>query len=67
MAKRKLREHVVPDASVELNMTPMIDIVFQMILFFIIITDFTQNDIALLELPWSTVGEDDLTVRTNPA
>ena len=59
MGKKKIREHIVPDADVELNMTPMIDIVFQMILFFIIITDFTQKDIALLTLPWSTVGIED--------
>ena len=59
MGKKKIREHVVPDSDVEMNMTPMIDIVFQMILFFIIITDFTQKDIALLELPWSTVGTED--------
>ena len=55
----KIREHKVPDADVELDMTPMIDIVFQMILFFIIITDFSQKEIALLKLPWSTVGVDD--------
>lgn len=59
MGKRKMREHVEPDVDVEMNMTPMIDIVFQMILFFIIITDFTQSEIALLELPWSTVGTED--------
>ena len=60
MAKKNVRDRTnVPDADIEMDMTPMIDIVFQMILFFIIITDFSQDDIALLELPWSTVGQDD--------
>lgn len=59
MGKKKIREHIVPDADVGMDMTPMIDIVFQMIMFFIIITDFSQDDIALLELPWSTVGIED--------
>ena len=61
MAKKKIRERGASklDETVELNMTPMIDIVFQMVMFFIIVTDFTQKDIALLELPYSTVGEED--------
>ncbi|MCB9831958.1 MAG: biopolymer transporter ExbD [Planctomycetes bacterium] len=58
MAK-KVKEHTIPDSTVDLDMTPMIDMVFQMILFFIIITDFSQKEIALLTLPWSTVGVDD--------
>ncbi|MCA9319284.1 MAG: biopolymer transporter ExbD, partial [Planctomycetes bacterium] len=58
MAKKRQRS-VLSDEPVELDMTPMIDIVFQMILFFVIITDFTQKDIALLKLPWSTVGIED--------
>ncbi len=59
MASRNLRERDVEETDIELNMTPMIDIVFQMILFFIIITDFSKQEIALLELPYSTVGIDD--------
>ncbi|MEE9391140.1 MAG: biopolymer transporter ExbD [Planctomycetota bacterium] len=60
MAKKKIRDRgEAPDEEIEMNMTPMIDIVFQMILFFIIITDYTQKDIALLTLPWSTAGQDD--------
>ena len=58
-SKKDRRDRFVPDSEIEVNMTPMIDIVFQMILFFIIITDFTQQDIALLTLPFSTVGQDD--------
>lgn len=59
MPSRKIRERDVEETDIDMNMTPMIDIVFQMILFFIIITDFTKQEIALLELPWSTVGIED--------
>lgn len=59
MGKKNDKSSIAPESEVEMNMTPMIDIVFQMILFFIIITDFTQKEIALLELPWSTVGTED--------
>ena len=58
MANKK-REKFVSDDELGMDLTPMIDVVFQMIMFFIIITDFSQKDIALLDLPWSTVGEDD--------
>lgn len=59
MSSRKIRDRVTEETDIEMNMTPMIDIVFQMILFFIIITDFSKQEIALLELPYSTVGIDD--------
>ncbi len=59
MGKKKNRELNIPEGDIEMDMTPMIDIVFQMIMFFIIITDFSQDDIALLDLPWSTAGEED--------
>lgn len=61
MAKKKVRDRGASSVGevVKFDLTPMIDVVFQMIMFFIIITDFTQKDIALLELPWSTVGEED--------
>lgn len=34
-----------------LNMTPMIDVVFLLIIFFMVITDLTQQDLEELELP----------------
>ena len=41
------------DAQTEMamNMTPMIDVVFLLIIFFMIITDMTQQDLEELELP----------------
>jgi len=35
----------------EINMTPMIDVVFLLIVFFMIVVDLTQQDIVLLQLP----------------
>jgi len=40
-----------PMTDAELDMTPMIDIVFQLIIFFMLITDMTQKDLELLYLP----------------
>ena len=37
--------------TVEMDMTPMIDVVFQLIIFFILITDMTQSDLEELRLP----------------
>ncbi len=59
MAARKKRKHDTSASDVEMDMTPMIDIVFQMVMFFVIVSDFSQKDIAKLTLPWSTVGVDD--------
>ena len=41
------------DAETEMamNMTPMIDVVFLLIIFFMIITDLTQQDLEQLQLP----------------
>ncbi len=37
--------------NIEVDMTPMIDVVFQLIIFFILITDMTQSDLEELKLP----------------
>jgi len=37
--------------EVDMDMTPMIDIVFLMIIFFIIVSDMSQQDLAELTLP----------------
>ena len=37
--------------EMEMNMTPMIDVVFLLIIFFMIITDLTQQDLEDLQLP----------------
>jgi len=35
----------------EINMTPMIDVVFLLIVFFMIVVDLTQQDLVILQLP----------------
>jgi biopolymer transport protein ExbD len=56
MAKKKK----ATDASdVELNMTPMIDVVFNLIIFFMIVTDMTQKELENLTLPNSTQAVED--------
>ena len=39
------------ETEMDMNMTPMIDVVFLLIIFFMIITDLTQQDLEELELP----------------
>jgi biopolymer transport protein ExbD len=56
MAKKKK----ATDASdVELNMTPMIDVVFNLIIFFMIVTDMSQKELELLVLPKSSQAIED--------
>jgi len=43
----------------EMNMTPMIDIVFQLIIFFMIVIDLSQKDLEALVLPISTMAMED--------
>jgi biopolymer transport protein ExbD len=45
--------------ELELNMTPMIDVVFNLIIFFMIVTDMTQKDIEQLKLPDSKASVED--------
>lgn len=40
-----------PETEMEMNMTPMIDVVFLLIIFFMVITDMTQQDLEDLQLP----------------
>jgi biopolymer transport protein ExbD len=40
-----------PQTDMEMDMTPMIDVVFLLIIFFMIITDLTQSDLEDLKLP----------------
>jgi biopolymer transport protein ExbD len=41
------------------NMTPMIDIVFQLLIFLLVVTDLTQKEIENLKLPLSTEAVED--------
>jgi len=48
-----------PKTEVEMDMTPMIDIVFQLIIFFMLITDMTQEELELLHLPEAQTASPD--------
>ena len=47
------------NADVDINLTPMIDVVFNLIIFFMVITDMTQQDLAYLILPKSEMAVED--------
>ncbi|MEZ6019268.1 MAG: biopolymer transporter ExbD [Planctomycetota bacterium] len=47
------------ETEMELNMTSMIDVVFLLIIFFMIITDLTQQDLEDLKLPLATAATED--------
>jgi biopolymer transport protein ExbD len=49
MARRKKK--VKLDEKIDLNMTPMLDVVFNLIIFFMIVTDMTQQELEQLTLP----------------
>ncbi len=46
----KLNAHD-PETEMEMNMTSMIDVVFLLIIFFMVITDLTQQELEDLQLP----------------
>jgi biopolymer transport protein ExbD len=45
--------------AMEMDMTPMIDVVFLLIIFFMIITDLTQQDLEDLQLPAAMAAIED--------
>jgi biopolymer transport protein ExbD len=51
------------DTEMEMNMTPMIDVVFLLIIFFMIITDLTQQELEDLVLPVAVEAVED---KPNP-
>jgi len=56
MAKKKRKDVT---ESGELDMTPMIDIVFNLLIFFMVVTDLTQKDLAELTLPIAYMAQED--------
>ena len=53
------RKKVMQEDSGEMDMTPMIDIVFNLLIFFMVITDLSQKDIAELTLPIAYMASED--------
>lgn len=58
----KMQKHDA-ETDMEMNMTPMIDVVFLLIIFFMIITDMTQKELEDLELPMAMNAVED---KPNP-
>ncbi len=48
-----------PETEMEMEMTPMIDVVFLLIIFFILITDMSQADLEDLQLPVAQEADPD--------
>ena len=48
-----------PETDMEMDMTPMIDVVFLLIIFFMVITDMTQQDLEDLQLPMAVYATED--------
>ena len=48
-----------PHTDMEMDMTPMIDIVFQLIIFFMLISDMTQKELEDLVLPKAQMADPD--------
>lgn len=47
------------DEKADMNMTPMIDVVFLLLIFFMVVTDLTQQDLADLTLPLAISSQED--------
>ncbi len=55
-----MSERARPDTEVEMDMTPMIDVTFLLVIFFIIVNDMTQSELEELKLPIAMqAGHDD--------
>jgi biopolymer transport protein ExbD len=53
MARKKKKRGSAASGAVNFNMTPMIDIVFNLLIFFILTSQFTQLEIEQVDLPVS--------------
>lgn len=45
-----------PQTTIELDMTPMIDVVFQLIIFFMLLMDMSQDELEILHLPMAATA-----------
>ena len=54
-AAKKMMQEKPP----EMDMTPMIDVVFNLLIFFMVVTDLNQKDLANLTLPLASMADQD--------
>jgi hypothetical protein len=59
MARKERKRNSAGEYELEINLTPMIDVVFNLIIFFMVITDMTQKDLEYLVLPKAAEAEVD--------
>lgn len=59
MAKKTKERKTASEYELEINLTPMIDVVFNLIIFFMVITDMTQKDLEYLILPRAAKADPD--------
>ena len=50
LARRKANRHIPKEAK--MDMTPMIDVVFLLIIFFMVVTELVRLEIEPVTLPW---------------
>ncbi|MHC4780468.1 MAG: ExbD/TolR family protein [Planctomycetota bacterium] len=55
MARKKKKT----ESGMEMNLTPMIDVVFQLIIFFMLVTEMAQADLEVLTLPSASEASPD--------
>jgi len=55
----KAAQKLASSGEAEMNMTPMIDIVFNLLIFFMVVTDLKSKDLANLTLPVAYMAEED--------
>ena len=55
MAEKKIKRHEIP-ADRAINMTPLIDVVFQLLIFFMVASSLVKPNQIELDLPKSTSG-----------
>lgn len=54
-----MKRSTADQSASKMDMTPMIDVVFQLIIFFMLVTDLTQQDLAELKLPVAEMASKD--------
>jgi hypothetical protein len=57
--KRKKKKAEGGESGVQMEMTPMIDVVLQLIIFFMLVMDFSSRDLVPLKLPQAQTAEEE--------
>ncbi|HYC78124.1 MAG TPA: biopolymer transporter ExbD [Planctomycetota bacterium] len=55
-----LKKHSTPTGEAKVDLTPMIDVTFQLIIFFVLVTDMSQRELEVLTLPMAPIAVEDV-------